>query len=54
MELFTAEKNVDVLMGSKAVTVTAFYDFDLWFGGIVGIPTLTVSKQAVMPMFYDE
>ena len=54
MEDFTAADNVQVLMGSKAVTVTATYDFDLWFGGIIGIPTLSVSKQAVMPMFYDE
>jgi Flp pilus assembly protein TadG len=54
MELFTAENNVEVLLGSKAVTVTATYDFDLWFGGIVGVPTLTVSKRAVMPMFYAE
>jgi hypothetical protein len=54
MELFNADDNVEVLMGSKAVTVTATYDFDLWFGGIVGIPTLSVSKQAVMPMFYAE
>jgi Flp pilus assembly protein TadG len=54
MELFNATDNVNVLMSSKAVTVTATYDFDLWFGGIVGIPTLTVRKQAVMPMFYAE
>ena len=54
MALFNADDNVEVLMGTKAVTVTATYDFDLWFGGIVGIPTLSVSKQAVMPMFYAE
>jgi Flp pilus assembly protein TadG len=54
MDGFTAADNVEVLMGSTAVTVTASYEFDLWFGGIIGIPKLTISKRAVMPMFYEE
>ena len=54
MEGFTADDNVDVLTSSTAVTVTASYEFDLWFGGIIGIPRVTLTKRAVMPMFYDE
>jgi hypothetical protein len=42
---------VNVLMGTTAITVTASYDFDLWFGGLLGIPTLAVSKQSVMPLY---
>ncbi|HSR31116.1 MAG TPA: TadE family protein [Anaerolineae bacterium] len=53
MDAFGAD-NVDVLMGSTAVTVTATYDFDLWFGGVIGLPTVTLSKSAVMPMFYSD
>jgi Flp pilus assembly protein TadG len=46
--------NVDVVMGSTAITVTVSYEFDLWFGGLVGVPTLAVSRQAAMPMYYPE
>ncbi|HSJ54992.1 MAG TPA: TadE/TadG family type IV pilus assembly protein [Anaerolineae bacterium] len=46
--------NVAVILGSTAVTVTVSYDFDLWFGGIVGLRTLNVAKQSVMPMYYQE
>ena len=46
--------DVDVVMGSTAVTVTVSYEFDLWFGGLVGVPTLTVSRQSAMPMYYPE
>lgn len=49
-----AASNVDVILGSTAVTVTVSYDFDLWFGGIVGLPTLNVAKQSVMPMYFPE
>ena len=54
MEDFTADDNVDVLTSSTAVTVTASYEFDLWFGGIIGIPRVTLTKRAVMPVFYEE
>ena len=54
MEGFTADDHVDVLMSSTAVTVTASYEFDLWFGGIIGIPRVTLTKRAVMPVFYEE
>jgi len=49
-----APSNVDVILGMTAVTVTVSYDFDLWFGGVVGLRTLNVSKQSVMPMYYQE
>jgi hypothetical protein len=54
MDGFSAAENVDVLTSSTAVTVTASYRFDLWFGGIIGTPEITLTKRAVMPMFYDE
>jgi Flp pilus assembly protein TadG len=31
------------------VTVTVSFDFDLWFGGLVGLGQLTLEKTAVMP-----
>lgn len=49
-----SRSGVDVILGSTAVTVTVSYDFDLWFGGIVGLRTLNVAKQSVMPMYYQE
>jgi Flp pilus assembly protein TadG len=44
-------EDVNVIMGTTAITVTVSYDFDLWFGGLLGVPTLTVSKQSVMPLY---
>lgn len=44
--------DVGVIMGSTAITVTVSYDFDLWFGGLLGVPTLTVNKQSAMPLYY--
>jgi Flp pilus assembly protein TadG len=38
-------------MGSTAVTVTVSYDFGLWFGGVVGLDTFHLNKQAVMPVY---
>ncbi len=49
-----SRSDVHVILGSTAVTVTVSYDFDLWFGGIVGLRTLNVAKQSVMPMYYQE
>jgi len=52
MELFT-EDNVDVagmVSHSTAVTVTAFYDLDLYFGGLVGLDQFHLQKHAVMPV----
>ena len=53
METFT-DTNVTVLMGTTSVTVTATYDFDLWFGQLIGFPTLSLSKTSAMPMFYQD
>jgi Flp pilus assembly protein TadG len=50
---FTAS-NVTVVMGTTAVTVTASYNFDLWFGGIIGVPTYPLRKQSAMPMFLED
>ncbi|MBN1659148.1 MAG: pilus assembly protein [Anaerolineae bacterium] len=44
-----SESNVDIDEGTRSVTVTLSYDFPLWFGGMVGIDTLNISAEAVMP-----
>jgi Flp pilus assembly protein TadG len=49
-----AASDVDVVLGSDAVTVTVSYDFGLWFGGLVGVPTFPLQKQSVMPIFNPE
>ena len=36
---------------STAVTVTVRYDFHLYFGGLVGLDTFHLEKQAVMPVY---
>jgi Flp pilus assembly protein TadG len=36
---------------STAVTVTVSYDFDLYFGGLVGLDVFHLQKQAVMPVY---
>jgi len=41
--------NVVLQDNATAVTVTVSYDFDLWFGGIIGLPTVELEKMAVMP-----
>jgi Flp pilus assembly protein TadG len=53
MRDFTAS-DVDVDLGTTAVTVTVSYDFNLWFGGLVGVPTFQLQKQSVMPIFISE
>jgi Flp pilus assembly protein TadG len=35
------------------VTVEAWYDFDLWFGGLLGVPEIRISREAVMPKYYS-
>jgi Flp pilus assembly protein TadG len=43
--------NVEVLVElGGAVTVTVTYDFELWFGGMVGLDTIQLQKEAVMPV----
>jgi Flp pilus assembly protein TadG len=41
--------NIDLITNTAVVTVTVSYDFDLWFGGIIGLPTVELQKVAVMP-----
>jgi Flp pilus assembly protein TadG len=56
MEAFTTE-NVAMEEGTSTVsgqetgivTVTATYEFPLWFGGLVGLSTVELEKSAVMP-----
>jgi hypothetical protein len=42
--------HVTVEIGSSAITVTVNYDFELWFGGIVGFDTVQLEKQSAMPI----
>jgi Flp pilus assembly protein TadG len=35
--------------GSTVVVVTVTYQFDLWFGRLIGIPQVTLTKTAEMP-----
>jgi Flp pilus assembly protein TadG len=49
-----AADNVDVDIGSTEVTVTVQYDFPLWFGGVLGLDTVTVTREGVMPMFLPD
>jgi Flp pilus assembly protein TadG len=42
--------DVNVQIGTRAVTVTVAYDFDLWFGGLAGFGTLQLQKQSAMPI----
>lgn len=46
-----AASDVQVITGTSEITVTATYDFDLWFGGLVGVQTFGLEKTAVMPMY---
>ena len=43
--------DVELESGTLAVTVTVTYDFDLWFGGLVGINAFQLEKQASMPKY---
>lgn len=39
---------------SEVVKVTVTYEFDLWFGRLVGIPRLTLTKAASMPRWFND
>ena len=41
--------DVELAEGEGVMTVTASYEFPLWFGGLVGISTFNLEKTAVMP-----
>lgn len=49
---FTAT-NVTVITGTGGVTVTAWYDYNLFFAGLIGLPTVRLSREAVMPWFIE-
>ena len=39
--------------GSEVVAVTVTHQFDLWFGRLIGIPQLTLTKVSEMPRWRD-
>ena len=39
---------------SEEVTVTVTYPFELWFGRLIGIDTVTLTKASVMPRWRNE
>ncbi|MCL7454465.1 MAG: pilus assembly protein [Anaerolineae bacterium] len=39
---------------SEEVTVTVSYNFRLWFGGLIGVPELTLTKVSVMPRWRNK
>jgi Flp pilus assembly protein TadG len=43
---------VVVLTDNNEARVRVSYPFPLWFGGLLGIPQITVTREAVMPMYY--
>jgi Flp pilus assembly protein TadG len=45
--------NVSVISNTEAATVTAWYDFDMLFGGLIGLPSVRLSREAVMPFFAE-
>lgn len=40
--------------GSEVVKVTATYQFPLWFGRLIGVPMLTITKTAEMPRWRND
>jgi Flp pilus assembly protein TadG len=42
--------NVSVEIGDDFVTVSITYDFHLWFGGVINRDSVTLSREAVMPI----
>ncbi len=42
--------HVTVEIGTNSVKVAVSYDFQLWFGGIVGLDTIELTKESVMPI----
>jgi Flp pilus assembly protein TadG len=47
---FSAD-NITIEWGTTATTVTLTYEFDLWFGGIVGLSNLPLTRESVMPKY---
>jgi Flp pilus assembly protein TadG len=46
-----ATTNVTVILGEEDVTVTIDYTFQLWFGGIIGMDNVLLTREAIMPIF---
>lgn len=46
----TSDVNVVIDIEGKIVVVTVTYDYDLWFGGIVGLDTIQIQKESAMPI----
>jgi Flp pilus assembly protein TadG len=40
--------------GNEEVTVVVTYEFRLWFSGLIGFDTVTLSKTSVMPRWRNE
>jgi Flp pilus assembly protein TadG len=45
---------VVILTDETEARVRVEYPFPLWFGGLLGVPEIRVSREAVMPMYYPE
>jgi Flp pilus assembly protein TadG len=45
--------NVTVEIGDDFVTVTITYDFGLWFGGVINMDSVTLTREAVMPILWS-
>jgi Flp pilus assembly protein TadG len=43
--------NVGVVKGLDEVTVTITYNFGLWFGGLINMNSVELTREAVMPVF---
>jgi Flp pilus assembly protein TadG len=46
--------NIQIQRGATGVTVTLTYEFDLWFGGLVGINAFPLEKTSAMPKYLPD
>ena len=54
---FNAVDNVTVVgqaEGSEVVKVTVTYRFNLWFGGLIGFPSVTLTRDSSMPRWRND
>lgn len=52
MEDFAADNvTVNIDTAGREVTVRLTYEFELWFGPIINLNTVELTRQAVMPVF---
>ena len=40
--------------GFEVVQVTVTYQFNLWFGRLIGVPTVTLTKVSEMPRWRND